>query len=142
MKKIIKTCLIILLFLLLTIATFIYPTEVSYNKLMNAGFILGVTFAIIDLEIYFWIKVSNGVDFKFNKILIVIILRLSQWILAGDIILMFGNLNKYYSKSLVCICSLLLIGLVSDDIINIVIKIIKKVKEEVNYIRKAVKKDQ
>lgn len=141
MKKIIKSCLIILLFLLLTIAIFIYPTEVSYNKLINAGFILVVPFAIIDLGIYFWIRLSNGVDFKFNKILIIIISRLSQWILAGDIILMFVNLNKYYSKPLVCICSLLLIGLVSDDIINIVIKIINKVKEEVNYNRKAVKKD-
>lgn len=137
MKNIIRNCLIILLFLLLTIAMFIYPTEVSYNKMMNTGLMLGVAAAIMDYILFFGKRLSSDAELKFSKIWI----RVSKCILMGDIFFMFGYLNKDYSKPLVCICSLLLVGLVIDSIINIVFKIIKKVKEEVNYIRKVVKKD-
>lgn len=141
MKNIIRTCLIILLFLLLTIAMFIYPTEVSYKKIMNTGLMLGVAVTVMDYVYFYGKRLSRGADLKFSKMFIITISRVSQHILMGDILFMFGYLNKDYSKPLVCICSLLLVGLVIDSIINIVFKIIKKGKEEVKYIRKAVKKD-
>jgi len=133
----------ILLYLLLTIAVFIYPTELSYNELMAAGLNWGVMAAIMEGLLYLIKKmVNNNIDLKVNKkILMNIILRLFKYIMGANMLLMFYYFNKNYSNPLVYICSLLVVGLLIDSIINIVIKIIKKVKEAVNYIRKAVKKD-
>ncbi len=143
MKNIIRSCLEILLYLLLTIAVFIYPTELSYNELMAAGLNWGVMAAIMEGLLYLIKKmVNNNIDLKVNKkILMNIILRLFKYIMGANMLLMFYYFNKNYSNPLVYICSLLVVGLLIDSIINIVIKIIKKVKEAVNYIRKAVKKD-
>jgi len=136
----------ILLYLLLTIAVFIYPTELSYNELMAAGLNWGVMAAIMEGLLYLIKKMVNNnidlIDLKVNKkILMNIILRLFKYIMGANMLLMFYYFNKNYSNPLVYICSLLVVGLLIDSIINIVIKIIKKVKEAVNYIRKAVKKD-
>ncbi len=143
MKNIIRSCLEILLYLLLTIAVFIYPTELSYNELMAAGLNWGGMAAIMEGLLYLIKKmVNNNIDLKVNKkILMNIILRLFKYIMGANMLLMFYYFNKNYSNPLVYICSLLVVGLLIDSIINIVIKIIKKVKEAVNYIRKAVKKD-
>ncbi len=146
MKNIIRSCLEILLYLLLTIAVFIYPTELSYNELMAAGLNWGVMAAIMEGLLYLIKKMVNNnidlIDLKVNKkILMNIILRLFKYIMGANMLLMFYYFNKNYSNPLVYICSLLVVGLLIDSIINIVIKIIKKVKEAVNYIRKAVKKD-
>jgi len=142
-KNIIRSCLEILLYLLLTIAVFIYPTELSYNELMAAGLNWGGMAAIMEGLLYLIKKmVNNNIDLKVNKkILMNIILRLFKYIMGANMLLMFYYFNKNYSNPLVYICSLLVVGLLIDSIINIVIKIIKKVKEAVNYIRKAVKKD-
>jgi len=122
---------------------FIYPTELSYNELMAAGLNWGVMAAIMEGLLYLIKKmVNNNIDLKVNKkILMNIILRLFKYIMGANMLLMFYYFNKNYSNPLVYICSLLVVGLLIDSIINIVIKIIKKVKEAVNYIRKAVKKD-
>lgn len=143
MKNIIRNCLEILLYLLLTIAVFIYPTELSYNELMAAGLNLGVMAATMEGVLYqIRIMVNDNIDLKFNKkILMNIILRLFKYIMVANMLVMFYYFNKNYSNPLVYICSLLVVGLLIDSIINIVIKIIKKVIEKVNYIRKAVKKD-
>ncbi|MGN9163436.1 hypothetical protein [Clostridium sulfidigenes] len=149
MKKIIENCLIILLYSMLVVAMCIYPMELSYNVVAYYGVVFGILMAGMAGMFKCLKYSSNNLGIKLNKkFFIRIVIRLCQCIMMGHLTSMVlcvnvvnSNFSIVHSELLINICNLLYAGLVINSIINIVIKIIKKVKEEVNYIREAVKKD-
>jgi len=135
LKNIIKNGLTILLYIMLVVAMCIYPIELSYNVVAYYGVVFGILMAGIDCQLKYLKCSSNNLGIKLNKkFFIRIVIRLCQCIMMGHLTSMVlcinvvnSNFSIVHSELLINICNLLYACLLIDAIVNIFLKVIRKI---------------